>query len=996
MRSIKRLFITALIGLTGLGTVQAEITINQVDAKSMDIPAAVQKAAQPSIYIVQMIGDPVVAYDGGIKGLKATKPNKGKKINPNSKAVIKYADYLTDRHNAALTKAGGGKKVYDYHYSFNGFAAKLSHKQAAKMKSVNGVVSVSTDELLTLDTATTPDFLGLTNPGGLWDQLGGIGRGGEDVIIGIVDGGIWPESLSFSDRTGTNGNGKKDGKLDYQQIPGWHGKCVPGDDFTAANCNQKLIGAQYYNAGWGGNEGITAELPWEFNSPRDFGGHGTHTASTAGGNHNVPLTGQTAFFGSISGIAPRARIAAYKVCWQTPRGGSCFTSDSVAAIDQAVADGVDVINFSIGGSRTNFLDAVEVAFLFAADAGIFVATSAGNSGPDASTVAHPGPWLTSTAASTHDRNYDAELTLGNNVTYSGSSTNTTGAGPADLVYSANVGLGSADSEEVRLCYPGTLDPALVTGKIVLCDRGLIARVDKSLAVFMAGGVGSILANPFAGQSLNSDFHSVPTVHVDNVTGDEIRTYATTDLTPTAEIFTSYFAPADAPFIADFSSRGPLLAGEGDLLKPDVTAPGVDVIAAVAPPGNFGDDFAAYSGTSMSSPHVAGLAALLIDLHPDWTPMMIKSALMTTATDLLSGPDPFAQGAGHVAPNSAADPGLVYNHGFIDWLGFLCGTGQLQADYCPAIGFDPSDLNVASISVGALAGTQTVTRTVTNVGTVSEAYTFTYSLPGVDVVATPSSFVVAPGASQTYELALTTAGAPVNSYTTGFIYWTGDASHTARSPIAVRPVTVATPAEVDGVADGAGDGSVDVPIVFGYDGAYAASVSGIAASFSGSDNITSGDGLHIWCADLPANTHFRVAMFDEDTSDPGADDLDLRLFLAGTDCETFDLVAQLGASGGLTSEEIIDVSNGPAGGYVVVVDYYAASNGTDTDYTVWFQPVFGDEGNTLVTAPGSAVLGASDTVTVDYTGLAPTRNLGVLIHEDGGGEIARTILDIDAR
>ena len=281
------------------------------------------------------------------------------------------------------------------------------------------------------------------------------------------------------------------------------------------------------------------------------------------------------FFGSVSGIAPRARIAAYKTCWETGSGGSCFSSDSIAAIDQAVADGVDVINYSISGSRTNFLDSVEVAFLFAADAGVFVAASAGNSGPAASTVAHPGPWLTTVAASTHDRNYDADLTLGNGATYSGASTNTTGAGPADLVYSANVGLAGEDATEVRLCYPGTLDPALVTGKIVLCDRGAIARVDKSLAVFMAGGVGSILANANAGESLNADFHSVPTVHVDKARVMRSGPMRLTDPTPTAEIFPSYFAPVPAPFIAGFSSRGPLLAGEGDLLKPDVAAPGVD-------------------------------------------------------------------------------------------------------------------------------------------------------------------------------------------------------------------------------------------------------------------------------------------------------------------------------------------------------------------------------------------------------------------------------------
>ncbi|MCK5711173.1 MAG: S8 family serine peptidase, partial [Hyphomicrobiaceae bacterium] len=422
-----------------------------------------------------------------------------------------------------------------------------------------------------------------------------------------------------------------------------------------------------------------------------------------------------------------------------------------------------------------------------------VAASAGNSGPDASTVAHPSPWITTVAASTHDRYYEACVTLGNNGdTYYGASVNTTGAGPADLVYAADVCLAGADPEEAKLCYPGTLDPDLVNGKIVLCDRGTIARVSKSYAVYLSDGIGTILAN-VSPSSLNGDLHSVPTVHVDDVDGAAIRNYVTDAATPRAEIFPSYKASVPAPVIASFSSRGPLLAGSGDILKPDVSAPGVDILAAVAPPGNGGKDFDLYSGTSMSSPHVAGLAALLMALYPDWSPMMVKSALMTTGFDLLSGDDPFAQGAGHVAPNSAADPGLVYNSGWVDWLGFLCGTGELQASYCPYIEIDPSDLNLASIAVGALPGIQTVERTVTNVSDKHETYTFSYSLPGVDVVANPDRISVYPGHTESYELTFTVNGSALNTYTSGFVIWTGNKDHIVRSPVTVRPVQLAVPA-----------------------------------------------------------------------------------------------------------------------------------------------------------------------------------------------------------
>jgi subtilisin family serine protease len=635
--------------------------------------AAVSKSPN-GVYIVQMVDAPVVAYEGGIKGLKATKPRSGQKIDPNSPAVVNYVAHLDARHDQALGHVGG-QKLYDYRYSFNGFAARLTLDQAQQLASVDGVFKVTPDELHTMDTSTTPDFLGLTAEGGLWDME----VVGEDVIIGIVDSGIWPEAMSFSDRTGTNPNGKGD-KLDYHQIPGWHGKCTPGEEFNASMCNQKLIGAQYYNAGYGGNAGIDAARPWEFNSPRDYNGHGSHTASTAGGNRGVAAEVGGVPLGGINGMAPRARISAYKALWSNEDGSqsSGFTVDLVAAIDQAVADGVDVINYSISGSQTTFDNPVSIAFLFAADAGVFVAASAGNSGPGASTVAHNSPWMTTTAAGTHDRSYVGTVTLGDGSVYSGASIDPRGVGPADLVYSADVGLPGEDPTEVQLCYPGTLDPTLVAGKIVVCDRGIIARVDKSLAVAMADGIGCILANTVP-SSLNADLHSVPTVHVDHIAGAAIRTYADAG-GGTATLTGGEFQEVEAPGVASFSSRGPALAGSGDLLKPDIMAPGVDVLAAVAPPGNGGRNFDFYSGTSMSSPHIAGIAALIRSAHPDWSPMMIKSAIMTTASTMtnMGNPipgNPFGYGAGQVVPNSAVDPGLVYDAGWLDWLAFLCGTSN---------------------------------------------------------------------------------------------------------------------------------------------------------------------------------------------------------------------------------------------------------------------------------------------------------------------------------
>ncbi|MBP1703471.1 MAG: peptidase and subtilisin kexin sedolisin, partial [Chloroflexi bacterium] len=402
-----------------------------------------------NVYIVQMSDAPVVAYTGDIPGFQATKPAKGEKINPFSQKVVKYADYLDRQHEKALKAVGGSNNVYNYRYAYNGFAAELTQAQAEAMKNVTGVLAVSKDEMVYADTSSTPDFLGLTGETGFWETFDATG---EDVIIGIVDSGIWPEHPSFSDRTRLGPNGQP-GKLGYQQIPGWHGKCVPGEMFNASNCNQKLIGAQFFNAAWGGSAGVDAERPWEFNSARDYNGHGTHTSSTAGGNNGVAATGPAAVFGTISGIAPRARIAMYKALWSLEDGSqaSGFTADLVAAIDQAVADGVDVINYSISGSTTDFLNPVMVSFLFAADAGVFVAASAGNSGPATATVAHPGPWVTTIAAGTHNRSGEGSVTLGDGTTYYGASL-ATAVGPAPLIDSTVAAVDGANPTQAALCY----------------------------------------------------------------------------------------------------------------------------------------------------------------------------------------------------------------------------------------------------------------------------------------------------------------------------------------------------------------------------------------------------------------------------------------------------------------------------------------------------------------------------------------------------------------
>ena len=989
---------------------------DQQDQQDLVEPSASQvreaRAAAPqrtnNLYVVRMVDQPVVSYEGGLQGLAATKPGRGQKIDPNSGSVGAYAGYLDGQHARALG-AVGGRKVYDYRYSINGFAAELSEAQASALAGVAGVLSVTKDELQTGDTSSTPQFLGLSDPGGLWDQLGGVGRAGEDIIIGVVDSGVWPESLSFSDRTGTNGNASQDGKLSYHQIPGWHGKCTPGEAFPASKCNQKLIGAQHFNAAWGGDAGLKAQRPWEFASPRDYNGHGTHTSSTAGGNHGVAMTGDFSVFGPISGMAPRARIAAYKALWSTQDGSTAsgFTSDLVAAIDQAVADGVDVINYSISGTTTNFLDPAEVAFLFAADAGVFVAASAGNSGPTTGTVAHPSPWLATVAAGTHNRNGEGSAVLGS-TTFHGASL-ARAVGPAPLIDSTAAGLSGADPTAVALCFTAAdnggmpvLDPAKVTGKIVVCDRGTNARVAKSEAVRDAGGVGMILVNPTP-SSLNADLHFVPTVHLSDTDRPLVKAYAAT-AGATARINQAtivYNVPA--PLTASFSSRGPLSAGGGDLLKPDLIAPGQDIVAAVAPPANGGLDFNIYSGTSMSSPHVAGLAALLKDLHPDWSPMMIKSALMTTGTDVLDGGTPapntnpvliFRQGAGHVKPNAAADPGLVYDAGFNDWLAFLCGaTTGVNPAACNALsstGYSlrPSDLNVASIAIGSLPGAQTIRRRVTNVGSNTSTYTASVSgMVGFTVSINPATLTLAPGATGSFNVTFTRTSATLNGYTGGQLRWT-DGNHTVRSPITIRPVALTAPTQVSGTG-----GPINYNVTFGYTGSFTATGRGLVPATTTNGTVVddpgdsfspTGPGVTAIPVTIPAGTTYaRFSLFDANVSP--ASDIDLYVFRGST---------LVGASGGGTSSEEVNLVNPTAGAYTVYVHGFAVTGTANFRLFSWLLGS-ASAGNMTVSAPASATLAATGTINLTFSGLtAGTKYLGSVAYSGVAGLPNPTIVRVD--
>jgi subtilisin family serine protease len=991
----------------------------------LTVPAATGAQAAPAtgtqLYLVQVAGAPVASYDGGIAGLAATRPTPGSKIDPGSVATRAYRDHLRAAQRETLTRANiaTSRTARDYGVTFNGYAARLTQVEADRLRQTAGVLRIWKNEILAGETTTTPAFLGLSGAAGVWaKQFGGVGKAGEGVIVADLDSGFWPENPSFGPLP--------EPRADSATITSkFHGTCDSGTEEPVA-CNNKVIGARFYNA-----SGLQQD--YEFNSPRDFNGHGSHTASTAVGNNNVPAFINGASVGSVSGMAPAARLSVYKVLWHNAvtGGSNAGTADLVAAIDDAVADGADVINYSISGSTEFAVDPVEIAFLSAAAAGVFVAASAGNQGDTVgvSSVAHNAPWTTTVAASTHDRGVSKTVTLGNGTTFNGVGVGPA-VGPAALVDSATAGLPGVSAAAATLCFSDAdanptngvqpaLDPAKIAGRIVLCQRGTNARIDKSLAVANAGGVGMIQFNPVAGQSLNADFHSVPSIHVDNVAGAAIKTYTAT-AGATASISALSTAPVRAPAMAGFSSFGPALAGGGDLLKPDITAPGVDVIAAVAPPANAGNMFNAFSGTSMSSPHIAGIAALLASRYPTWSPARIKSAIMTTAgqTDNTGAPiqgrtgnaTPLEFGAGHVRPANAFDPGLVFDADEQDWLRYACGINQLQLitdpSVCAAVGsIDPSDLNYPSIAVGDLAGKQTITRKVTNVSNAIGIYTPTVQAPaGFTATVSPPLLLVLPGGSATFRVTLTRTTATFGQYAFGSVTWSdkvAKGNHVVRSPIAVRPVALAAPTNT---ALAGASGSRVVPVTSGFAGTLSASVLGLVPGAKATNNLdTAGPAFNpnvpaasirtgVVPVTVPAGTSIaRFATFDADH--PAGTDIDLYVFRVDGASRTL-----VGQSAGGTAEEVVTLTAPAAGAYEVYVDLFAIADGTTLTTTEHSWTIGSTSAGNLTATPASqaVTVGAAKTITLAWTGLTPgLRYLGAVTFTDGTTTVARTIVRVDA-
>lgn len=731
----------------------------------------------------------------------------------------------------------GYRKIHDYHSVFDGVAIEMTDDQAELLRS-NGMVSrVERDAIMVISTTHSPDYMAMP---GAWNKSGGVSNAGEDMVIGVVDTGIYPEHPSFS----ANSSGKP-----YAPLPSFRGTCGTDARVPGGFCNGKIVGAQQFFATAISAGNVSIE---DVSSPLDTNGHGTHCAGTAAGNNGVPVYANGQDFGFASGIAPRARISAYKALNEKGQG---FTSDIIAAIDKAVADGVHVLSLSLGPEEPSvgvitYTDTFMLACLGAIQRGVFVAHAAGNSGPKVSSISSWAPWVTSVGASTTDRSYVGYLITadGRNFSGTGLSPGTPAATNYPLI-SANdaVIAGGVPDSDFDCSDPSILDAARIRGKLLVCFWNTLAVTGPTAsnasytAAIATGAVGVVLVTSIQFTSTLPpsywNFQDLPAIVISGPTSFQAfqSYYAAAKLNsvgPTGRLtgHTAVFSGLP-PKIATFSSRGPdfsigldfpdpLNEPIADVLKPNVVAPGVDIWAAWTPfPSSQsalfrGEKWAMISGTSMATPHIAGVAAIVRQMHPTWSPAAIASAMETTAKaadtngaplvayDYLYDPtgsilgqisrpgNAFDFGSGFVDATRSLDPGLIFNASYSDYITFLCAeratVGAITTVTCPASPGVASDLNLPSITIGKLVSSRVVPRTVTNVGP-AETYNATITKPtGVNVAIVPSLFTIAAGATQllTVTLTATEASNYVNQTSFGDINLVGSLGHSVRIPVTV--------------------------------------------------------------------------------------------------------------------------------------------------------------------------------------------------------------------
>ena len=750
---------------------------------------------RPQTHIVVFRDAPLATYQGNVAGIAkpARKGNGRGRIDAASPQARAYVQHLAGKqrgYEGRIDQALGRqvKVTQRMQHALNAIVTTMSPLEAEAISQLPEVQLVEAYREYALDTDIGPQLIGATT---VWNGISKpLGDGpdrtrGEGVVVGIIDTGINFGSPSFAAvdpvdgyvHTNPNGAGN------------YVGTCAPGG-VDAGRCNDKLIGGYDFICGVGapanacGVAGLREEPGFG-----DTNGHGSHTASTAAGNSRP-----TMFNGSqvtISGVAPRANLIAYDVCYTNiaTGQGSCPNVSSAAAVNQAIANGVDVINFSIGGGASPWSEAVSLAFLNASDAGVFVAASAGNSGPGAATLGHVEPWVISSAASRHRLGGFTSV-----LSVSGP-----GTPPANLQRL----LLSPGSGGVGLQAPLPATTPLVVSPLINaandgCDPCAAGQLQKAIAAIRrgtcsfsiktnnaaaAGALVVVLANNTTGGiSPSVPGTTIPAFGVTQAVGNALRDFAQANSGATAAI---NVAPNAIDALADFSSRGP---GGFDMLKPDLSAPGVDVLAAYAGTTltGFENLTAAISGTSMASPHTAGAAALMRQLHPSWTVPEIKSALMMTANesvlleDQTTPANAHAAGSGRLQVDRAARAGLVLN--------------ETKANYLaanPTVGGDPSTLNLANFEKANCQGTCSFVRTVRN--TLPYKHQWKLKLQGVNGTVEPAALLLQPGQSRQVLITINNAAqAADGSYRYGSLVITPHTSAhgnqslpTLHMPIAVR-------------------------------------------------------------------------------------------------------------------------------------------------------------------------------------------------------------------
>jgi subtilisin family serine protease len=691
------------------------------DALTVSARTVAPDASGRYLTIVRFVDQPLASYDGGVAGLPATsnRITGANRLDARSPAALAYLQYLEQRqaaHAADLGRLLGRQIELEQQYlgALNGAAVRLTLDEARRVRDMDFVIGAHLDEERELQTDVGPEHIGAPV---IWfgQTSDMIATRGEGVIVGVIDTGINFSHPSFA---ATDGDGYSHtnpyGAGVYQ---GW---CADNPGF----CNEKLVAAYGFNPVGG--------------SPVDDNNHGSHVASTAAGNVHVADfdVGGDNYLLEISGVAPRANIVAYRVC-----APGCPNTASLLAIDSAIVnDQVDVLNYSISGNDFPWDDPVDLAFLDAFNAGIFVAASAGNAGPGTSTVAKTGPWNAAVAASTHRR------VIGNTLDVTGPTS------PAELqgvlaVPGEDMVIGSDIVSELRYndanplgCNPG--HPAdFFDGVIALVSRGGCTFSEKINNAVAAGATNVIVFNSVGGPPIiMGGVSGLPaSVMMDNFSGIALRDYVQDNAGTTIRLNagTALIENVDwQDVIAGFSSRGP---SQYDLLAPTFTAPGVNILAA----GFDGaGDYAFLQGTSMSSPHAAGAAALMTALRPGWSPAEIRSALALTAVpdvltkeDGLTPADPFDQGSGLLNLAAAGDASVVMNE-----------SGANFAAANPATGGDPRTLNIPHLVDQDCRGECSFQRNFRSVSPDTIDYVVETSAPaGITVSVTPDVFTLAPGA-----------------------------------------------------------------------------------------------------------------------------------------------------------------------------------------------------------------------------------------------------------